>query len=75
MAFPFERVFLVSFFVYAGLNLIENLVHYNIGRMQDRHTFQLRFHVPSGHDWAKILGVMLMFAATQATVTALLLRW
>lgn len=68
------KLFIVSFFVYAVLNIVENFIHYNIGRNEDRKSFAIaRFEVPSFHDWSKIVGVMVAFALLQALLTSILM--
>ena len=51
------HIFLISFSIFVVLNIIENYVHYNIGR----HT-----------DWIKIIIVMAVFAFLQGGFTSLL---
>lgn len=65
------RLFVVSFLVYACINVIENFLHYNIGRNEDRHSYLVReISLPSFHDWIKIVFVMLLFATLQASLTS-----
>lgn len=63
------RVFWVSALVFVILNTIENLLHYSIGRMKDRHSYQLRVELPSLHDLTKILFIMIVFATLQGAFT------
>jgi len=62
------HLFLISFLVYLILNVVENWIHYNIGKYHDR-TPQL--DLPSKEDWIKIVVVMLLFAGLQGILTCL----
>jgi hypothetical protein len=40
--------------MFATLNLVENLIHYNIGRDADRESLAIQVaHMPSGYDIAR----------------------
>lgn len=60
------RLILVSSFVYIVINMMENLIHYNIGKSSNR---DLEFYVPTPRDWIKIITVMCMFALLQGILT------
>ena len=60
---------IVSFMVFIILNIIENYIHYNIGRNRDSQYIELS--TPSITDWLKILIVMICFAILQASFTYL----
>jgi len=60
----------VSFLVFIFLNVIENYVHYNIGRHRESESIQLSS--PSKNDWLKIIVVMTVFAFLQGGFTYLL---
>jgi hypothetical protein len=64
------HIFIVSFLVFVVLNVIENYVHYNIGR--NRETESIQFSAPSKKDWIRILLVMTVFAFLQGGFTYLL---
>ena len=64
------HIFIVSFLVFVVLNVIENYVHYNIGR--NRKTESIQFSAPSKKDWIRILLVMTVFAFLQGGFTYLL---
>ena len=66
---PGTRLILASFFVYIVVNLVENLIHYNIGRFSDSET---RLELPTRKDWLKIAIVMVFFAAMQGYLTYVL---
>lgn len=62
------NLIIISFFVFLFLNLIENLIHYNIGR----HTNDKEFIIitnPSYRDWIKIAIIMIIFGLLQGFLT------
>ena len=61
-----NHIIVISFFVYIFVNLIENLIHYNIGKFSNKET---KFDLPSKKDWLKIVVVMCMFALLQGLLT------
>ena len=64
------RIFWVSFFMFSALNLVENLIHYNIGRDADRESLAIQvLHMPSGYDIARIVCIMVVFGILQAVGT------
>ena len=60
------HIIVISFFVYLFVNLLENLIHYNIGKFTNKET---KFDVPSKKDWIKIILVMCIFALIQGLLT------
>jgi len=60
------HIIAISFFVYLFLNLIENLIHYNIGKFSNKET---KIDLPSKKDWFKIILVMCIFALLQGLFT------
>jgi hypothetical protein len=60
------HIIIISFFVYIFVNLMENLIHYNIGKFSNKET---KFDLPSKKDWFKIVVVMCMFALLQGLLT------
>ena len=60
------HIIAISFFVYLFLNLIENLIHYNIGKFTNKET---KIDLPSKKDWFKIVVVMCVFALLQGLIT------
>ena len=64
------RLLVVSFCVFIFLNLIENYIHYNIGRNRDAEFIELS--PPSKRDWIKIFIIMIIFASLQGLFTILL---
>lgn len=66
-------IFLISMGVYVVLNLVENTIHYNIGRNFDiRHLHDIRFIPPSSMDFSRIIFVMFIFAMLQGLFTTML---
>ena len=60
------HIIIISFFVYIFVNLLENLIHYNIGKFSNKET---KFDIPSKKDWNKIVVVMCIFALLQGLLT------
>ena len=60
------HIIAISFVIYLFLNLVENLIHYNIGKFSNKET---KLDVPSKKDWIKILLVMCIFALIQGLLT------
>jgi hypothetical protein len=63
------RLLIVSFCVYLFVNLLENLIHYNIGKYSNS---ELKFEMPTEGDWFKIIVVMLTFALIQGVLTCII---
>ena len=61
------RIFSISAMVYIFLNMIENTIHYNIGKFTES-TFQ--YTLPTLSDEARMIGVMLAFAFLQGFIVA-----
>jgi hypothetical protein len=60
------HIIIISFFVYIFVNLVENLIHYNIGKFSNKET---KLDIPSKKDWFKIVIVMCIFALIQGLLT------
>jgi hypothetical protein len=65
------HIFVISFLVYAVINMVENYIHYNIGKHQEKG-LQIEFSSPSALDWTKIALVMVVFALLQGILTILI---
>ena len=63
------KIFISAVVVFIILNIIENYIHYNIGR---HHDSQLEFKNPSSSDWMKIIITMIIFAILQGFFTLVL---
>lgn len=63
------KIFISAVVVFIILNIIENYIHYNIGR---HHDSQLEFKNPSFSDWMKIIITMIIFAILQGFFTLIL---
>ena len=61
-----NNIFFISFFVFVCINLIENLLHYNIGRNTDK---EIKINSPTTKDWIRIIVVMIIFAILQGMLT------
>ena len=62
------HIFVISFLVYAVINMVENYIHYNIGRNQESD-YHIDFSWPSTLEWTKIAVVMVVFALLQGILT------
>jgi hypothetical protein len=61
-----NHIFFISFFVFIFINLIENLLHYDIGRNTDKG---IKLTWPTKKDWIRIIVVMIIFAILQGLLT------
>ena len=61
--------FLSSFIVFIILNTVENLIHYNIGRISNDKEEDIKFYYPDKRDLYRIIIIMLIFAILQATLS------
>jgi hypothetical protein len=61
------HIFLISFIVFAILNIVENVIHYNIGKISNGN--RLEITNPSKKDWKKIIITMFIFALLQGALT------
>ncbi len=74
------HIFVFSFLVFIVLNVIENVIHYNIGKFHEGNvngkpigkTSVAGFHFtnPSNVDWLRIVVIMLIFAVLQGFFTS-----
>jgi hypothetical protein len=62
------HLLIVSFCIFIFLNLIENYIHYNIGRHREEEEF-IKLSIPSKKDWIKIIIIMIIFAFLQGFFT------
>jgi hypothetical protein len=60
------HLFIISFIVFAVLNIIENVVHYNIGKSSN---IEFELSNPTIIDWKKIIVTMIIFALLQGMLT------
>ena len=77
------HIFVFSFLVFIVLNVIENVIHYNIGKYHDasasasassgnsngKTVAGFHFTNPSGTDWGRIVIIMFVFAVLQGFFT------
>jgi N-acetyl-gamma-glutamylphosphate reductase len=61
------HIVIISFIIFILLNLIENLIHYNIGRHRDVPF--IKISAPSLKDWIKIIATMILFGFLQGILT------
>jgi hypothetical protein len=57
-------IFITSFLVFLVLNIIENLIHYNIGLHTDEKSLN-DINMPTKRDWIRIIVTMFVFAILQ----------
>ena len=62
------NIIIISFLVFVFLNLIENLIHYNIGRHTEAKEFIVLTNPPY-RDWLKIAFIMVIFGLLQGFLT------
>jgi len=60
------HLFIISFIVFSILNIIENVIHYNIGKTSNK---EFEFSNPTRIDWKKIIVTMVIFALLQGFLT------
>jgi hypothetical protein len=61
------HIFLISFLIFIGLNLIENVIHFNIGHHPE--AVLIKLSSPTPNEWVKIIVVMFVFAFLQGMFT------
>jgi hypothetical protein len=66
-----SNIFMSSFVAFIILNIIENYIHYNIGRNHEDKEF-IKLSMPTSKDWLKIVFIMIVFALLQGVFTLLL---
>ena len=64
------HVFVFSFFIFIALNVVENVIHYNIGKFHNGQNGGYHFTNPSRGDWGRIIVIMLVFALLQGAFTS-----
>lgn len=80
------HIFVFSFLVFIVLNIIENVIHYNIGKFHEANSTPIKgngngngndrsiagFHFtnPSDTDWVRIVVIMFIFAVLQGIFTS-----
>lgn len=62
----------VSMIIFGILNLIENIIHYNIGRNYENNDIQI--FIPNFYDFIKILFVMIIFGLAQGLLTEYVIK-
>ena len=75
------HIFVFSFLVFIVLNVVENVIHYNIGKFHDHgggagggngggDVAGYHFTNPTNTDWVRIIVIMLVFAILQGVFTS-----
>jgi len=62
-----RHIFIISVAVFICLNLVENVIHYSIGRTHGASN--VSFMAPSSVDWVRIIVIMVIFALLQGLFT------
>jgi nicotinamide riboside transporter PnuC len=65
---------MASFVAFIILNIIENYIHYNIGRNREKEEF-ISLSMPTKKDWMKIIIIMIVFAILQGAFTMFLSKF
>jgi hypothetical protein len=60
------HLLVISFTIFAIMNIIENVIHYNIGKTSNA---EFEFSNPTIADWKKIIITMILFAFLQGFLT------
>ncbi len=69
-----SNIFMASFVAFIILNIIENYIHYNIGRNREKEEF-ISLSMPTKKDWTKIVIIMIVFAILQGGFTMFLSKF
>ncbi len=69
-----NKIFISSFVAFLILNVIKNVIHYNIGKNHDDPEF-IKLSTPSKKDWYKIICIMILFAILQGVFTLFLSKF
>ncbi len=69
-----SKIFMSSFVAFIILNIIENYIHYNIGRNREKEEF-ISLSMPTRKDWTKIIIIMIIFAILQGAFTMFLSKF
>jgi hypothetical protein len=65
-----NNLILISMIVFLFLNIIENIIHFSIGRNIDgKDTPSINIEIPDTYDIIKIIFIMGIFAVLQALLT------
>lgn len=64
------HIFLFSFLIFIILNILENIIHYNIGKNHDAEYSSIVLSIPSSVDWLRIIVIMFVFACLQGGFTS-----
>lgn len=65
-----NNLILISMIVFLFLNMIENIIHFSIGRnIDDADTASIKLEIPNTYDIIKIIFIMGIFSVLQAFLT------
>ena len=60
------HIIIISIIIFSILNIIENLIHYNIGRS---HSNTFNINIPTKMEFLNIISIMLFFGLLQGIFT------
>lgn len=64
------HLMIISFVVFISLNLVENLIHFSIGRnVENQDNGKVELKMPGIYDLMKIVVIMILFGLLQAFFT------
>lgn len=65
-----NHLIIISILVFIFLNIIENIIHFSIGRnIEDKYKSNIKIEIPELFDIIKITIIMIIFAILQALLT------
>jgi len=65
-----NHLIIISMVVFLILNIIENIIHFSIGRnIEDKNKTNIKIEIPEPYDILKITIIMIIFAILQALFT------
>jgi len=65
-----KNLIFISIIVFLFLNMIENIIHFSIGRnIDDADTASIKLEIPNTYDIIKIIFIMGIFSVLQALLT------
>jgi hypothetical protein len=65
------HLFRNTFIIFITLNIIENIIHFSIGRdsILNKEDYNIHLDLPSGVALIKFVGIMILFGVLQAGLT------
>ena len=63
------HIFIISFVIFIFLNIVENIIHYSVGRNNNNDNNFIELSLPNKSDFIKIIIIMIIFAILQGWLT------